>query len=357
MKIKSHVGEYSVDITGELTLESLRAGREVFIIADSRVYEIYKENFFKGVNKNEIMFFDAIENNKNIESALKICAAMAEKSFKRSGTMISIGGGIVQDVTGFAANIYNRGVKWEFVPTTLLAQCDSCIGGKTSLNFLLYKNILGTFYAPDYIYVYLDFVRTLSEDDYLSGLGEIAKFNIMSAKEGISLMEDNMLKLRNRDVGTLAFFVERSLEFKKKFIEEDEFDRGIRNLLNFGHTFGHAFETVSGYAVPHGQAVTLGLMAANNISNGRNLLGTALKERIEKICLNFISVKFDKNWFSADNIVPAMKKDKKRGAEDLAAVLFVSDLSLRVCQDIQPVEVERALVQLLYKLRDTYLID
>ncbi len=350
MIIKSHMGTYETRITGPISLREIAEGKETYVVADRKVFALYRDSFFKGAAESDVVLFDAVESNKNIESALAMCADMAKRSFKRNGTMISVGGGIVQDVTGFAANIYNRGVKWEYVPTTLLAQCDSCIGGKTSLNFLSFKNILGTFYAPEKIYIWLDFVRTLTEDDYLSGMGEVAKFNIMSAADGLPLLEQNLEKILKRDTEALSFFVGRSLEFKKKFIEEDEFDRGVRNLLNFAHTFGHAFESVSGYAVPHGQAVNLGLMVANSVSAGRKMLGEALKERIEKICLNFVSVKLEKQWFDADTITGAMKKDKKRRAGGLAAVLFSEDYSLKIVQDLEPGEVSsslRAMVDLL----------
>ncbi|MGB5217148.1 MAG: AroB-related putative sugar phosphate phospholyase (cyclizing) [Smithella sp.] len=343
MKIRSHAKDYNVDIIKNLNLQNIIKTQKVFIVIDKIVYNIYKRTLFDGIDGNDVFLFDAVEQNKNIKNVLKICEKMAGLSMKRHDTFVSIGGGIVQDVTGFAANIYNRGIKWMFIPTTLLAQADSCIGSKTSLNFSNFKNILGTFYAPDNILIYLDFVKTLTHDDYLSGLGEVAKFNIMSAKEGIKRLEKNMDKLLSRDTKTLKLFIERSLSFKKDFIEEDEYDFGKRNLLNFAHTFGHAFETVSQYKIPHGQAVTLGLMVANNISTQRAILDDVLRERIEKICLNFISVKLIKKWFEPEAIINAMKKDKKRRTEKLAAVLFASDFSLRVVQDVESDEVEKAL--------------
>jgi 3-dehydroquinate synthase len=343
MIISSHAKKYSVEVTDAGFITRLMEKSYKLVIIDKKVYDLYRNTLLAGLKKETLYLFDAVEKNKNAGSALKICGKMAEISFKRGDELVSIGGGIVQDVTGFAANIFNRGVRWTFIPTTLLAQCDSCVGGKTSLNFSAYKNILGTFYAPDNIYICLDFVKTLTEDDYLSGMGEVAKFNIMSAKDGIGLLENNMEKLLARDTGVLKFFVERSLEFKKRFIEEDEFDLDVRNLLNFAHTFGHAYEKTSNYAIPHGQAVTLGLITANNISRARNMLDPALKERIEKICMNFISVKLKKEWFLADKVIEAMKKDKKRKSDKLAAVLFSSDLSLKVVQDLEQKEVAEAL--------------
>ncbi|HNY51058.1 MAG TPA: hypothetical protein PLV50_11610 [Smithella sp.] len=343
MKIKSHSKTYSVEIVDRHHIEKILKTPYRLIIIDEKVFHIYKNTLLNNIDPSSVYLFKAIESKKNINSALAICKKMAEISFKRAEELLSIGGGIVQDVTGFAANIYNRGVKWTFIPTTLLAQCDSCIGSKTSLNYLNFKNLLGTFYAPDRIYIYLDFVKTLTEDDYLSGLGEVAKFNIMSAKDGIDLLERNMEKLLGRDVKTLKFFTERSLNFKKTFIEKDEYDFGIRNLLNFAHTFGHAFEKVSNYKVPHGQAVTLGLMTANHIAAARNILKREKADQINKMVVCLLSVRLKKIWFQTEQIVNAVKRDKKRTTRYLPAVLFSSNNKLKVYQDIKAEEIDKAL--------------
>ena len=180
----------------------------------------------------------------------------------------------------------------------------------------------------------------------------MAKFNIMSAKDGIRLLEKNMDKLLDRDIRTLQFFTERSLKFKKTFIEMDEYDFGIRNLLNFAHTFGHAFEKVSHYAIPHGQAITLGLMTANNISVSRHILNGKKADQIKKLAVRFLSVKLKKMWFEAEQIIDAVKKDKKRSTGYLPAVLFSSNNSLKVFQDVKPEEVENALADLIVFLEE-----
>lgn len=352
MKIKAHSKVYTVDIVDRTHIEKILNQPRRLIVIDEKIFDLYKDSLLKNIDRSSVYLFNAVESKKNIHSALAICKKMAEISFKRGEELLSIGGGIVQDVTGFAANIYNRGVKWTFIPTTLLAQCDSCIGAKTSLNYLKFKNLLGTFYAPDGIYIYLDFVKTLKKDDYLSGLGEVAKFNIMSAKDGIRLLEKNMDKLLDRDIRTLKFFTERSLKFKKTFIEKDEYDFGIRNLLNFAHTFGHAFEKVSNYAISHGQAVTLGLMTANNISVSRHILNEKKADQIKKLAVRFLSVKLKKMWFEAEQIVNAVKKDKKRSTGYLPAVLFSSNNSLKVFQDVKPEEVKNALADLIVFLEE-----
>ena len=209
---------------------------------------------------------EATEKNKVVDTALDICERITEIPAKRNATLISIGGGIIQDITGFVANVTYRGINWIFVPTTLLAACDSCIGGKTSLNYKKYKNLLGTFYPPDEIHICSEMFHTLTERDFKSGLGEVVKFNIMAGQNGLKNIEDNIDELLKRDDDKLLQFVNSSLLFKKDFIEEDEFDRGVRIHLNFAHTFGHAFETMSHYEIPHGTAVAMGTIVANRIS-------------------------------------------------------------------------------------------
>jgi len=353
VKIKSHSKTYSVEIVDRNHIGKILKNHHKLAIIDEKVLDIYQHTLLKNINPSSIYPFQAMESRKNIHSALAICKKMAEISFKRSDELLSIGGGIVQDVTGFAANIYNRGVKWTFIPTTLLAQCDSCIGSKTSLNYLNFKNLLGTFYPPDKIYIHLDFIKTLTKDDYLSGLGEVAKFNIMSAKDGIDLLGKNMERLLARDIKTLKFFTERSLKFKKTYIEKDEYDWGIRNLLNFAHTFGHAFEKVSHYAIPHGQAVTLGLMTANHISVARNILEEEKADRINKMVVCLLSVKLKKKWFQTEQIVDAVKKDKKRSTQYLPAVLFSSNNKLEVYQNVKPEELDKALDKVVVFLERT----
>ena len=344
MIIKSHSKDY------ELTFEEgfcfvAELGRipNKLVVVDRNVLELFKDSVFSKFAADELFPIDALESHKCIDTALSICEKMTTLPGKKNAVIIAFGGGIVQDITGFAANILYRGVKWLFIPTTLLAQADSCIGSKTSLNYLQFKNLLGTFYPPDHVYVCLDFLKTLSRTDYHSGLGEVVKFNIMAGADGLELIEKDIDALLARNSGVLRSFVERSLQYKKTFIEEDEFDKGIRNLLNFAHTFGHAFEAISDYAIPHGQAVLLGMIIANRISCKRGVLSMSLLKRIEALCCKVISIALRDEWFAVKPFVAAMSKDKKRKSANLAAVLLTNDFSLALVQDLCEEEVEIAL--------------
>lgn len=258
----------------------------------------------------------------------------------------------MQDVTGFVANILYRGVHWTFYPTTLLAACDSCIGGKTSLNYKKFKNLLGTFYPPDEVRICTPFFKTLSERDFQSGLGEVVKFNVMFGEAGIKRMEENIDILLERDDATLLEFVNSSLLFKKDFIEEDEFDRGVRIHLNFAHTFGHAFESMSNYAIPHGTAVAMGTIVANRISLSRGWLTEDKVLRVENVLWKIIHIDTAHIQVNMDNVISAIHKDKKQIGKELTAVLMKDDMRLQIVHDVHRDEIESAINYLFDKIRN-----
>ncbi|MCQ2754568.1 MAG: 3-dehydroquinate synthase, partial [bacterium] len=282
MEIKSSFKTYNLDFIDSLDeLKTFSDQKETYFVLDRNIYNLYKEKL-PVFPQERLFLMDAIETKKNIDLVIEICEKMTSMPSKRNTHLISIGGGIVQDVTGFVANSLYRGIKWTFYPSTLLAACDSCIGGKSSLNLKSFKNLLGSFFPPDAIRIYPQFFSTLTDRDYCSGLGEVVKFNVIAGEDTLSRIEKDIDKLLARDYETLMQYVKTSLEFKKGFIEIDEFDRGERILLNFAHTFGHAFETTSNYAIPHGSAVALGMLTANYISYKRGFIEEEYMNRIEK---------------------------------------------------------------------------
>jgi len=322
MKIKSNSKVYNVFFKDNVDfLNAVFETEHVQYVIDKNVFELYTD-CFSMLPQERLMLIEATEQNKIIDTALQICEKMTEIPAKRNSVLISIGGGIIQDITGFVASILYRGIQWIFIPTTLLASCDSCIGGKTSLNYKTYKNLLGTFYPPDEIYICPQFFKTLSEKDYKSGLGEILKFNIMSGNSGITEIEGNIEKLLARDEVVINHFVENSLSFKKSFIEEDEFDQGERIKLNFAHTFGHAIEVISQYMIPHGTAVACGMVMANSISLVRGLVNNDFVKKSESILLKIIDINVDLLKVSYEQYIKIMQKDKKQTNSSLTAVLM-----------------------------------
>lgn len=351
MKITSKFKIYDVDFVKNLSdFVSYAEDKTVFFVLDKNIYNLYKYDF-SSIPENRVYLLDAIEQKKNIDTVIEICELMTTMPSKRNTHLVSVGGGITQDITGFVANALYRGIKWTFYPSTLLAACDSCIGGKTSLNCKGFKNLLGTFYPPDEIKIFPDFFNTLSTRDFLSGLGEVVKFNVMSGEDGIDRIESSITDLIDRKSDIVKDFCHTSLEFKKQFIEEDEFDKGKRILLNFAHTFGHAFETSSNYGIPHGSAVAMGMIVANRISVSRKILDESFAKRIENVCKKILTLKINPEWLKNDTIISAIKKDKKQVDEHLRAVLMAQDLSLSVVTDITEKEIKDSVQYLIEILK------
>lgn len=343
MIIKSRFKDYEVVIEENLNfLPSLTKLDNTQYVIDKNVFNLYS-SYFQQIPKNRLMIIDALEEHKTIDTALDICERMTEIPAKRNATLVSIGGGIIQDLTGFVANVLYRGINWTFVPTTLLASCDSCIGGKTSLNYKKYKNLLGTFYPPDKILICAKFFETLTERDYKSGLGEVVKFNIMSGIEGLENISLNIDSLLNRDDNTINVFVRNSLNFKKRFIEADEFDKGERIKLNFAHTFGHAIEVITNYEIPHGTAVAIGMIMANSVSLKRGLISEDVVKRSEKVLLKVIDIDPALLDVPVEEVIDVMKKDKKQVGDNLTAVLMAENtensLKLMIKHDLEKQEI------------------
>ena len=214
---------------------------------------------------------EASESAKSLEALSPLVCRLLEMGIRRDGTLIVVGGGTLQDIGCFIASVLFRGIAWELVPTTLLAQADSCIGSKSSINVGAYKNQVGTFYPPRRVLLNPAVLATLPWDETRSGLGEVIKLQLLAGEGGFrELMAD--LERPPIDPPLLAKWVRRSLEVKKTFIETDEYDQGIRNLLNYGHTFGHAYESATHYAIPHGIAVILGMLTATRISASKGFV-------------------------------------------------------------------------------------
>jgi len=265
LKVKSNLNNY--EITFHNTIEDLlnTLNKQNWFIIDKNLKKYY--NFDSLSNK---IFYECNETTKSFNHIEILLKTFTQNQFKSNTEVIIIGGGTLQDVAGFCCSIYSRGIKYKFVPTTLLSQCDSCVGGKTSINFNSVKNILGTFYPPTEILICDKFLQTLNEKDFRSGLGEVFKFKILQNK----LSKDIFLK------ENLNQLIRECLEYKISIIEVDEFDQGLRKLLNYGHTFGHALEITSDYKIPHGSAVILGILIINDI----------LKELNVETNLDYISI-------------------------------------------------------------------
>jgi 3-dehydroquinate synthase len=321
LNIKSRFGEYDVKFYDKVSdIQSYI--QDQVVIVDAKVYELYK-NYLP----SDSILFDCTEQNKTLDGSTTIFRELIKRKVKSNGKIIAIGGGILQDIVGFVCSTYCRGILYDLVPTTLLSQCDSCIGGKTSINFESVKNILGTFYPPNSILICPEFIDTLTNEDRLSGMGELIKFNIL--KNTTQNIENNT---------NLIDLIYDGLSYKSAIIQIDEFDKKERKFLNFGHTFGHALESTSNYNIPHGTAVLFGILIANKVSNFLGLL--SLNKELELFDLIYPYIKHQKiqeDWFNFDDLISIIKHDKKNTGTINMVLLTDGD------PKIVPIELEETL--------------
>jgi 3-dehydroquinate synthase len=309
------IGHKIIDRMALIIAKNHKAGRYV-LITDNSVGSIYAKQLvdsFKdvGLNINRIEF-PAGESSKNINTVLDIVGKLLELGTDRSTMLIALGGGVVGDLVGFIASVYMRGIPYIQIPTTLIGQVDSSIGGKTAIDLTHGKNLLGTFCQPRAVFADLTFLETLPDKEFNNGLAEIIKYGIIDDEKMFSILEENMDTVKSRDSSVMLKLVEGCCRIKKSIVEIDEKEQGLRRLLNFGHTLGHALEAVSKYTISHGEGVALGMIAAARISEKMRYLDAVQLKRIEEIILRAgLPVKIPQN-FSADEIISRLAMDKKK---------------------------------------------
>lgn len=354
MKIKSKVKDFEVEFAGNFNfIKDLLKLEPYVVIVGSNVYSIYKNIIFNKFSKDKIMVLELGEKNKTIATVIKIYEKLLYQTAKKNLTIISFGGGINQDVVGFTASSLYRGINWIYIPTTLLAMADSAIGLKTSLNFKHYKNVVGTFYPPTKIIINVDFLKTLPKLNYYSGIGEIIKFYLMKSRP-IQDLKNTLIKIEKLKKGNnkqnILNILEESMKIKLSYMRGDEFDTGRRNLLNYGHEFGHALEPASSFNIPHGVAILIGIIFANIVALNRGMISQKVFEDLNNSLLvpniPFDVVKMNKRYFDKNIILENMRKDKKRVGKDLVLVLPGKNFSLIKINNLGIDEYESSLVQL-----------
>ena len=322
--IQSYQGPYEIhfNVDEKFTFMQDFLGDESHIIIDSKVAEIYTAQLGLSDHKNIIKIV-ATEENKSIEKIATIIEKLLDNKIKKNHNLIAIGGGIIQDITCFISSILFRGISWRYLPTTLLSQADSCIGSKSSVNLGCTKNILGTFNPPKEVFISHHFLDSLSSTEMLSGIGEIIKVHAISGKiqfDQLAQAYDELIS--NRLI--LLKYVQQSLKIKKEYIELDEFDVGIRNIFNYGHSFGHAIEAATNFAIPHGVAVTMGMYIANQVAFHKGLLPLEEVDRMDGILRKNFE-KFKSVPIPFEKFISALQKDKKNINSTLVLILPVGD--------------------------------
>jgi len=299
------------------------------LVIDSKVPKTLIKRILKSLPKKQtlIHIFSANELNKNQSSVNKILTILLKKNFHRNDCLISIGGGITGDVSGFASSIFKRGIKFINIPTTLLAQVDSSIGGKTGINSVHGKNSIGSFYQPSLVISDINFLKTLPKREIICGYGEILKHSLIANKKFFLFLNKNANKILNLKSPMIEKSIHQSCLIKKSIIEIDEKEKNLRKILNFGHTFAHAYEATLQYSkeLNHGEAVILGIMNASLFSLKNNLLSKNEFELIKNHLIQFkLPIKFKKKISSKglNHIVSFMKKDKKNNNNKISLILL-----------------------------------
>ena len=316
LKINTKSQKYSIIIGSNLGSNVSKILREnsinfkqCLLVIDKNISKHFISKIKKSLNKKKlyIHFFKANEMNKSFNSANKILDILLNKNFSREDCVISIGGGITGDVSGFAASLFKRGLKFINIPTTLLSQVDSSIGGKTGVNTKYGKNLIGNFYQPDLVISDVQFLKTLPKRELICGYGEILKHSLIANKSFYNFLDKNSDKILKLSSPYIERAIYESCKIKKNVVEKDEKEKGLRKILNFGHTFAHAYEASLGYSkkLNHGEAVILGIKSALNFSLKNNLLKkndyNSIINHISKANLPSKLKKFFKNDQKSEN--------------------------------------------------------
>lgn len=302
-----------------MLFRNLIKSRKALILSDENIYRLYPQ-MFEGL---DYILLKQGEVHKDLHEIQIILEEFTRLNLDRKSIVIGVGGGIVTDMTGFAASVYMRGVDFGFVPTSLLAQVDAAIGGKNGVNFLNFKNYIGTFTQPEFVICDSKFFETLSDIEFKSGLGEVFKYSLLS--HGMKLFDylsENHKSILNRDMNKLNYIVNECVDTKIAIVEQDPFDHGIRNTLNLGHTFGHCIELSE--KMPHGIAVVTGIKMAADLSVKMGFLKPDKRDKVFELSEKF---GFDEKVKLTDKHIDILLRDKKK-EDGLIKFILMTDIGI-----------------------------
>lgn len=319
--------------------------RKLCIVADSTTAELYgaelKEILKETCTYVSMFVFPAGEVNKTLNTVRDLYEHLILEKFDRKDMLVALGGGVVGDLTGFAAATYLRGIGFIQIPTTLLSQVDSSIGGKTGVDFDAYKNMVGAFHMPRLVYMNLNVLKTLPDRQFACGMGEIIKHGLIQDSDYLEKLSTYQREIREKNYAALLWMVAGSCKIKRHVVEEDPTEQGIRAWLNFGHTIGHSVEKLKDFTLCHGECVAIGCAAAAWMSWKRGLISEKEKEAAEQLLLDYqlpVSVK----ELKPEDIVKTTKLDKKMDAGKVKFVLLKKIGEAFVTRDVEDEELLRA---------------
>ncbi len=342
-----HVGENVLEASGGLIAEVTKA-RTAAIVTNPRIGKLYTERVVKSLGdagiSAHVITIPAGERHKTLSTVRRVYEKMLDHRIDRTGMVIGLGGGVVGDLAGFVAATYLRGVDFVQMPTSLLAQVDASVGGKVGVDLPRGKNLVGAFYQPKIVLVDTGTLRTLPKAQFRSGLAEVVKHGIILDSDYYSYLERNLPAVMRLESEPLSRVVRRSVELKAQVVTRDERESGLRAILNYGHTVGHAVESLTGYTrVLHGEAVAIGMVAAALISHGMGLADGSLAGRIADLLVRAgLPVKPPADVIP-EAVVEAMKLDKKVARGKLRFVLVKEIGSAFISEDVTPEIIAKAL--------------
>ena len=321
LTIRSRFGDYSATACSPTQERYRSAFRDCgAAIVDARVWDLYHQDAETFGAVENLILQPASEREKTPETCLDLCRQLLAVGFRRGMTLLAVGGGTIQDLATFTASMLFRGVPWTFVPTTLVSQADSCLGGKSSLNLDAFKNQIGNFYPPRQIYLVSDFLRTLPAAEFRSGVGEVLKVHALTGTANLARIEADLDPLLALEEPALTTVVFRSLALKAAIVEEDELDTGVRLHMNYGHSFGHALEAATGFRLPHGLAVTVGMDMANYLARHIGRLDDAPFQQLRRLLARNLE---SADWVDPDRAAffEALRHDKKNRRDTYRFIL------------------------------------
>ena len=314
----------SFDKLGEIVKKHVRSSK-TFIITDSNVYPLYFEKLNESLTKSGFnVSYEVIppgEPSKTMEMAQRLLEKAYDNGLLRDSSVIALGGGVVGDIAGFVAATYMRGIDFVQIPTTLLAQVDSSVGGKVGVNLKKGKNIVGAFHQPKMVYIDISVLKTINKREILGGLAEIIKYGIIWDFDLFEYIENNLHEILNLKENKLKHIIKKSCEIKGKIVSLDEKEENLRSILNFGHTIGHAIEALTGYQkYIHGEAVAIGMVYACKLALDLGYINEKYFERIFSL-IQKTGLPTDYEDLPKENIVEAIKLDKKSRESKINFVL------------------------------------
>ena len=329
-------------------LEKFDFSNRMAIVSSPLIFDLYGKTVSvsikdSGFELSEIIIPDG-EGYKSLLWVENIYSEMLKAKLDRKSVLIALGGGVIGDITGFAASTYMRGIDFVQIPTTLLAQVDSSVGGKTGVNHMLGKNMIGAFWQPRTVWIDIDTLRTLPRREFLSGLAEVIKYGVIYDEEFFGFLEKNRDVILELDKDALTHIIRRSCEIKAEVVSKDERESGLRAILNYGHTVGHAIETITGYKKYfHGEAVAIGMHIEAKLSQSQGFISTNHVNRIKKLIESYdLPVEMPED-IELNSLFEVMQIDKKTVSGELKFILPEKIGSVKIHKGISRENINKVL--------------